>query len=169
MKWIIKALMFLIIINGIHSCKSVSQSIYPEHTGDIDFDPQLDKKDFYLCNDKRIVQYYSVKTDYLGERKEIYKQFQTKYQYDPKHSNESGYMTIRFIVNCKGETDRFRVYEIDEHYALKHFPVPLKDQLLNIAKSLNHWIPGKSEGVVYDSYYRITIKLVNGKIESIKP
>ena len=132
-------------------------------------DPKLDKKDFYLCNDQRIVQYYSVKTDYLGERKEIYKQFNAKYQFDPTYRIENGYITIRFIVNCKGETDRFRIYEIDDQYNLKSFPQSLKDQFLNIAKSLNHWIPGHSEGINYDSYYRITIKLVEGKIESIKP
>lgn len=142
---------------------------YPEMVGDISYDPKTDNPDFVLCNNKRIYQYYSVKTNYEGEKVSLYKEIQTKYKFKNSFRHETGFITIRFVVSCNGFTDRFRIFEIDEHYLPKKFNAELRTQLLDICKSLKHWKPGLINGQAVDSYYHLSFKLQDGKIISIKP
>jgi hypothetical protein len=68
--------------------------------GDIPFDNKIDKKDFYLCDEHNIPEYFEFEGDYyIGEKIAIEKEF--KKQYKPC-SSQSGLVRIRFVVNCKG-------------------------------------------------------------------
>ena len=132
------------------SCKKV-ESKFPENIGDINFDPSLDRKDFKLCDSKNIVQYYSVNTDYKD------------------YITQSGILTVRFVVNCEGKTDRFRVMEVDKNYQEKKFSPTFKTYIVDIIKSLSDWIPGEKDGKKYDSYMYITMQIGDGMIKTITP
>ncbi|MET3981021.1 hypothetical protein ABIB62_003540 [Mucilaginibacter sp. UYP25] len=141
-----------------------------EDVGDIKFDPKIDKADFYLCHKDFIIQYYNFGTSYNGGGRGIKDFIYKRYHYDSAYKLATGFITIRFVINCKGQTDRFRLSEIDNHYHPTTFDNGLKRQLLKICKALNQWIPGKdSKGNIYDSYYYINFKLVKGQILNITP
>ena len=155
--------------------QKTTQSLYPPSIGNIEFNPDLDKKDFQLCNPKYDAQYYYWTKDanYEGDKSVIEKEFKEKYK--PENvKKESGLIRIRFIVNCKGETDRFRILGMDENYQEKVFDKSIIDQLLQISKNLKGWIPKKitsktNEVFSYDYYQYLIFKIKDGQITETLP
>jgi hypothetical protein len=148
----------------------VPATSYPDHVGDIAFDPLKDKADFHLCEPKDIYQYYNCGTSYRGEKKALKDQVFAAYKYSSQHKDVNGFVVIRFVVNCKGETDRFRITEIDTDYKSTKFPEELTNHLLNITKSLKGWIPCTTpNGEKYNSYVYLNYILKNGKLQEVGP
>jgi hypothetical protein len=142
----------------------------PEDVGDIAFNPKIDKANFYLCHKDFIIQYYNFSTSYQGGGKAIKEFILNHYVYKPAYKMISGFITIRFVINCKGETDRFRASHLDSDYKKVLINKDLVAQMLRLCKSLNHWIPGKDQkGNVYDSYYYLNFQFVKGRIKAITP
>ncbi|GAA4324925.1 hypothetical protein GCM10023149_26880 [Mucilaginibacter gynuensis] len=142
----------------------------PEDVGDIVFDPKTDKADFFFCHKDYIIQYYNYGTKYKGGGKAIRDFINSKFQYKPAYAPATGFITVRFVINCKGETDRFRVLQLNKDYQKTLFDTGLTNQMLKLCKALNQWLPGKDDkGNFYDSYYYLNFKLVNGRIKAITP
>lgn len=139
------------------------------HVGDIPFNPDLDDVNFKLCNEKHAQQYYAFGNSihYKGEKGTLIREFQQKYTL--KGVKDSGYITIRFIVNCQGETGRFRVIEMDKDYKETSLNPQIAKQLLQITQGLEGWKIAESDGNVFDYYQYLTFKITNGKIEHILP
>lgn len=149
--------------------KANSRQTYPGQIGDIEFDEKLDDPQFKICN-KFVVQYYNFGKglQYQGEKLKIREAFQG---FKETHSiDDSGYITIRFVVNCEGKTGMFRIQEMSDNYEPKKFSDDLKTQLLKITKSLNGWIVSIDEGGSKLDYYQyLTFKFESGKIIEIMP
>jgi hypothetical protein len=97
----------------------------PGDVGDIAFDPAQDDPAFELCNERSVKQYYvrgsyDTPAGYRGEKKALVAEFTARYRF-PVVEEENGYLTIRFVVNCRGKTGRFRVQEMDFDYQPKSF------------------------------------------------
>ncbi len=73
------------------------------------------------------------------------------------------------MVNCQGETDRFRLISADENYNEKTFAKSITDQLLDIAKSLNGWKVKKMKEKDIDYYQYLIFKIENGQLKEILP
>lgn len=166
-------LLFLICILSCGQERNLSKNEYPpRHIGDIEFDEKLDNPDFELCKPEKIIQYFSVGQGllYEGEQIALEKEFAEKYNSEIV-KKESGWIRIRFIVNCHGKTDRFRVLESDENYKEKEFDKSITSQLLQITKELKNWrglyIQESKEG--WDYYQYLIFKIKDGKIEKILP
>ena len=146
-----------------------SASKYPSQIGDIEFDNTIDKENFELCS-KHIYQYFnnSGGLEYEGEKLAIEKEFLAKYKSEYL-KKESGLIRIQFVVNCKGETDRFRLLSMDENYKEKLFPKSITDQLLKITKNLKGWKPKKIEGREIDFYQYLIFKIENAQLKEILP
>ena len=167
---------FKIIKNTLLLCFVVSlssycQESYPDRTGDIEYDEKTDKSDFKLCYPEYIYQYFNTSKgmEYVGEKIALEKEIHEKYA--PKNlKGESGLIRIRFIVNCKGETDRFRLISMDTDYHPKTFDKSITEQLIEITKSLKGWKPKLYEDSDYIDYYQYLIfKLKDGHITQILP
>jgi hypothetical protein len=141
----------------------------PQNVGDIAFDKKTDDPNFKMCDPGYIFQYYGVQTSYKGGTEAIKKFFFDNYKYEPGFKPITGYITIRFIVNCKGHTSWFRIQQLDGQYKIVQFNKAAVNKLLNLTKKLNAWIPGKFDGAVRDSYYYLNFKLVNGHLKDITP
>lgn len=143
-------------------------SNYLAHVGDIPFDPSKDDPGFIVCDTQYVLQYYSTASWYKDNKKEI-AQFLTS-RFTPSDTlYQTGYITIRFIINCKGETGRFRMYELDSSYQAFHFSKKISGQLLQLVKQVKGWQPAKYDNHVFDSYQHIIFRIRNGKIISISP
>ncbi len=142
---------------------------YPDHVGDIVFDPSLDDPSFKICADRSVYQYYNFGKglQYKGEKPAIEEQF--KELRINKAAGETGYITIRFIVNCEGKTGRFRVQEMDNNYQSRKFNKSLVARYLGITRQLNGWIPGMDTGYKVDYYQYLTFKIENGALLEILP
>jgi len=141
----------------------------PANVGDLKFDPKTDDPHFQICYPDYINQYYGMGTGYKGGKKEIRNYFREHFKYEPSFSTISGYVTIRFIINCKGQTGWFRIKQVDQHYQKANFNKKMVNQLLDLTKKLNGWIPGKIDEKNYDTYYYLNFKLLNGHLKDITP
>ncbi|MBK9631436.1 MAG: hypothetical protein IPO62_10295 [Saprospiraceae bacterium] len=152
-------------------CQTEKQnSKYLKSVGDIAFDSLMDQKEFFLCNEKDIMQYHnnSRGLEYRGEKLAIIESFEKKYVPIPD-SSQNGLIRVRFVVNCKGQTDRFRIIAMDEDYQTKKFDERITQQILDICKSLDGWLPKKKEDKEFDYYQYLIFKIQSGQITEILP
>jgi hypothetical protein len=156
------------------SCSQVTNDVnrndYPLQVGDIYFDKRIDDPDFKICNREQILQYYyfSNGLQYKGEKVALEQYFQSKFSNSSRYG-ETGYITIRFVVNCHGKTGLFRVQEMSESYEFRKFDKDLVVELTNITKSLDGWIIGQYENKASDYYQYLTFKIVDGVLLEILP
>lgn len=162
---------FLALLSACHHSKKVSEagSNYPNNVGDIQPDPMLDDTSFQACRESNIPQYYSVNGRFEGEKPAIERYFRENYRKQKAWSKENGYITIRFVVNCKGETGRFRIQEMSADYQSGQFPKALSNHLLELCKKMDGWHPGKSETRTYDYYQYLCFTMSKGEILRITP
>lgn len=148
--------------------KSETKSVYPNYVGDIEFNSEMDNKDFELCNSKHIYQYFNRGDGlvYEGDKLAIEKEFAEKYK-SKIIKNETGLIRINFVVNCKGKTDRFRLISMNENYEEKVFVKSITEQLISITKNLKGWEGKKSKEIDYYQY--LIFKIENGQLKEILP
>ena len=148
---------------------SAQETTFPENVGEIPFDSLQDDPHFTICNEKQVFQYYNTNSYYKDHKNEIVKYLLSRYNPEGSFEDQNGYLTVKFIINCKGETGRFRVFEIDNDYQPATFNKALSGQLLHLVKQLHGWQPAVYKGQIYDSYQHITFHIRKGKIISITP
>jgi hypothetical protein len=164
--------LILILLTTLYSCGQAQKNEinYPLQVGDIYFDSKIDDPNFKLCDEERVFQYYNFGMGllYKGEKIKINEHFRGELESKEK-MDESGFLTIRFIVNCKGKAGRYRVQGMNNDYQEKQFNENLTNQLLSLTKQLDGWIVGEYEGRAYDYYQYLTFKIEKGKLIEIMP
>ena len=161
-------LFFSIFVSCQTEQKAVSK--YPADVGDIEFDEKLDDLNFKICpNDKFTFQYYNTGNamEYSGEKIEIERKLESLNIKNNEQQN--GYITIRFLVNCEGNTGKFRVQQLDENYKKILFDEKFTNQILKFTKNLNGWVIKEYEGSKVNYYQYLTYKIEDGKISEILP
>ena len=158
-----------IFILAVLSCQNENQY---KDVGDIPKDESLDDPSFSVCSEHRIKQYYvrgssDSAPSYQGEKRAMDAFIYSKYP--SNEYSESGYCTIRFIVNCNGQSGRFRIKETTLKLEPYEFSSDLPEQLLSIVRNLNGWIPRESYGKAIDTYHYLTFKIEEGSLTEILP
>jgi len=133
--------------------------------GDIFYDSTRDSAEFQPCGDYQILQYYQVGTYYNGGKKAIKKELLPKIKADGLPKN--GLLTVRFVVNCKGETGYFRTKMINMDIEEIEVPLEVSKHFYALISELDGWVPGQIDGNPIDSYAQIAFKLEAGKITDI--
>jgi len=148
----------------------LSQNAKWNWIGNTSFDEKIDRKDFVLCNENQIYQYFndSKGFQYKGEKLAVEEEFQKIYKSE-NVKKENGWIRIRFVVNCNEESDRFRILTANYDYEPIEFDKNITSQLLNITKSLTGWIPKSVNGKKVDYYQYLIFKIKDGKIDEILP
>ena len=160
-------LLFLILIAGNNL--SAQTNSFPLNTGDIAFNALLDDSSFIICNPNEVFQYYNTGSYYKQHKREIEQYFKRNYRPAVQTTEQTGYLTIRFIINCSGKTGRFRMYELDAHHQPYKFDDRISSQLMTLTKDLKNWQPAEYKNKIYDSYQYISFKLKKGAIECVLP
>ena len=166
-----KLLIIPIILIAFYSCgqKQKTETEYPLQVGDIYSDAEVDDPTFKLCDETRVLQYYNLNgMQYRGEKPALNEPFFKRGSTLGKPS-DTGYVTIRFIINCEGKTGRFRLTGMDQNYQEKEFSNSLTTQLLNLTKHLDGWEPAVYNGKKYDYYQYLTFKVEGGNLLEILP
>jgi hypothetical protein len=150
--------------------EKATTSLYPDFVGDIEFNKELDDQNFELCFDKHIYQYFNDSTgfQYEGEKLAVENEFSKEYKSN-YIANETGLVRVNFVINCKGQTDRFRLIGMDENYNEKEFDKSITEQLLRITKSLKGWKGKKLKDNKIDYYQYLIFKIENGQLKEILP
>jgi len=161
----------LLLLLFLIGCSEKGQSDkYLRWVGDSVFNEQLDSTNFQLCNkEKNVNQYFHLQEgmQYKGEKIMLVNHFFD--QYKQVDVNQSGWIRIRFIVNCKGESGRFRIISSYKNYTSQSFDKRITNQLLELTRSLDGWeIQSKNEKTK-DYYQYLIFKIDNGKLIEIMP
>lgn len=138
------------------------------HVGSIQADTSLDDPTFTVCDETWIYEYYNFGkgVQFEGEKIKILNHFRE--QYKPL-AKDNGYFTVRFVVNCKGETGRHRTESMNFDYQPIVFDEKTTDQLLTLTKELKGWGIAAYEKNERDYYQYLTFKLEDGHVTEILP
>jgi hypothetical protein len=159
---------FLLIALSCFSQKSKTN--YLKDVGDIKYDKTIDDSNFKICDTMSSNQYYSFSEGfrYVGDKSKIIETFRNEYKSNT-HQLKTGYITIRFLINCEGKSGLFRIHQMDMNYLPSKFDDNVVNQLLSITKSLDGWVLGEYKGKIYDYYQYLTFKIINNKLIEILP
>ncbi len=153
------------------SCSETkNEKEYFSDLGDIPYDERLDDKNFKICHEDIILpfNYFGVGLIYSGEKRELVKTIKEKFNY-PKTNGQTGYITIRFIINCESKTGRFRISEMGLNLKSKKFDKNLSSQIMDITKSLDGWKAFERNKKIWDYQQYLTFKFEDGVIKDILP
>jgi len=144
---------------------------YLRWVGDIEQNNELDNANFKTCNgDEKILQYFNLGEgpQYIRGKSETLNTFKT--QYKPITDNsQSGFIRIRFIVNCEGKAGRFRILQSDYDYQEVEFDVRIVTQLMDLTKEIQNWKIFYRNEIPIDYYFYIIFKISNGQLTEILP
>jgi hypothetical protein len=122
-----------------------------------------------LCKPEYRPEYYQLsakntKSSYqiLAEWKSVFKK--------PADFKQSGFLTIKFIVNCRQELCCFHTYQMDENYQPMNFDEGVKTQLIAFIKNLNGWKSATLESGESTNYrYYLNFVIKNGEFKRVSP
>lgn len=143
------------------------QNVYTERIAYIDPESSMFSEGFETCYDYIYDYYNPEKPTYIKGKNGLRKFILENYLNN--NYKDSGYLNIRFVINCKGETGRYVLHENDLDLNPRKFTKELKDQLLELTTKLNKWNPNVIRGKKVDSYMYISYRIENGEIIEIIP
>lgn len=166
--------LFTLFSFALFSCQAEKKTgKYPDTVGDIAFDEKLDEAGFKKCGAGKdrpfSFQYYHGPKmfGYKGEKIAVVEKLKKEYIYSEK--KVSGYITVRFLVNCEGKTGLFRLKHMNSDLKDVSLDEELENKLLEFTKSLNGWMPKEIEGLKVDYYQYLTYKIEDGKVSEVLP
>jgi hypothetical protein len=158
--------LFFILLLSVFCCTNVKteRKIYTDRIGDIPFLSEIDDPAFLLCDSTQILHS-------RGALKYANKSFTSDvkrmYEFKSQYKNFSGYVVIRFIINCDNTMGRFRAEPLDYDFMSIECPPDLKNHLISIVKELSNWKHTSDKFKSSDCSKYINFKISNGQIESI--
>jgi len=137
-----------------------------QSVGGISFDANTDDPAFKLCNPDNVLQIYHLKTNMDETPIMVEKEFRAKFKSQDAWKNENALIRIRFVVNCSGTADRFRLLTLSPD--LKEQPInkDLEAHILSIAKSIS-WPARRAWQQTVDYYQHFSVWIVNGELSDI--
>jgi len=162
----------LISLFCLIGCKELNPSEkYLRWVGDIEFNPALDDPEFYPCNgEEQVLQYFNLEAgpQFPGEKPALEQLFKSQYAAD-SIAGQSGWIRLRFMVNCKGKAGRFRLLEANSSMVAFQFDSSISEQLMSITKSIKEWPILYRDQKAIDYYFYLTFKLKDAQIQEILP
>jgi len=150
--------------------KRTPDSKYLRWVGDSEYQTGIDDSTFKPCyGEYRVKQYFNYGNGlvYEGEKTALVNIFKEKFQ--SVDTAKSGFIRIRFIVNCEGKTGRFRLTSSDKNFQPAQFAACITDQLMTITKSLDGWLPLPDTTSPEDYYQYLVFKIEDGRLTEIMP
>lgn len=151
-----------------------NSSLLPEHepfehsSHYIDPGTALLNEGFEVCNEDYVLQYYNTQELPYPNGKNGFRNY-IKLAYVNHNYSDSGYLNIRFIVNCKGKVGRFVIHENNLDLEPRTFNVDLKNQLFRLTSEAKGWRPTFLYEEDHDSYMYVSYRIEYGEITEIIP
>lgn len=154
----------------LFSCDYYVINSHDTHVGVIQEKQRWDKEDFKVCFEEKIFPSYygSPQTNY-SQGKDSLRNFYLNNFNNNGYTSESGYITIRFVINCEGKAGRYEVLETGLDFKEKKFKSHIPQHLNELTRRLRAWQPLEFSGTAYDSFFHLTFKIENGEIIEILP
>ncbi len=126
-----------------------------------------DKSTCILCDTPdKLIQYYSLRIKYPLSSKAIAARADSVCAI-PNHI--TGYITIRFLINCRGEKTCFHIYQTNADNKNTDWGEAVTHTLKTFVADMPDWPVGTKGGKPIDYHAYLTFKIKNGKIENVIP
>lgn len=138
--------------------------INPENTLD-------DASAFKLCGKElNIADYYNSDPDagFYPDKKSFLKYVSESID-SSLFKDASGYLTLRFVINCKGEAGRFTTEMASLDFEPKKFDESLINHLYSLLKAYPKWQFSTLRKGPTDAYFYVTFKFNQGELIEILP
>jgi len=162
-------LYMLMVLTLCFSCetkkeaKAAQKPEYLADIGDTKFNTELDNTNFKFCDSTNVLHQRS-RIAYTGGTPAMEQELISNYKKQAAFESFTGYFFIRFAVNCKNESGRFRWDIVDEDFKKTMCPASLEDEIITKVKSLKGWNHATYQGESYDGYTFLIVKIENGNI-----
>lgn len=134
--------------------------------GYIPYVSDMDDPNFIICDSTKILSGRN-RIKYAGGRDKLIEDIVSKSHLDRISKSFTGYIVIRFIVNCNSETGRYRAQALNPDFTPAKVSPDLVNQSIALIKDLDQWI--KSTGMADRNEYSkyINLKIENGQIQHV--
>ncbi len=153
-------------ITGCGANNSEKANDYPVQFGEIAFDESQDHSDFKLCNSQDMV-HSRTSLNYKGGRKRIEKLCMEMINGSENVYSYNGYVLVRFLVNCNGQSGRFRIETLDDGFNQQECPEGLASLVEYAVRSLDEWVVETPGNVGKDHSKYLNFKIINGQVDAI--
>ena len=147
-----RAILILVIAFLLASCDYYIVNPHHHQVGHIDMDGS-DPTDFNPCFKEKLFAHHTAWNRYWVYKyppgKDSLRLYYDKLFDNQGIVNQSGYITLRFVINCKGEAGYFEIEELGLDYKKKKFNPELTNHLLELTKSIAKWHPYTHGAVSY--------------------
>lgn len=125
-------------------------------------------RSFSRCKGGGLAHFQWAKTTYNGGKPKLEEHFFE--QYKTINTDESGFITIRFTINCHGQIGDFELEQCDSEFKPVQFSKEIITQLFQLTNKLNDWKVGKNEEKEnVDSRFFVGFKIEQGRLVGILP
>jgi len=139
-----------------------------EKIGWIPFDKRLDNSNFKVCDELNIEEYYQVNPSYGEGMPSIRKYISAHQKSLEALCEKDGYIIVRFVINCQGQTDRYRSKFMSLNYTDENaVNAQLQKKIIQLMRDMGNWTPGKYDGKTYDCYQHLKFLFKNSKLVDV--
>ncbi len=132
----------------------------------IPFDAKTDNPDFIVC-DSTTISSGRNRLQYANGNSKLIDDIKSKFTYKQAYESFNGYIVIRFLVNCKSNSGRYRAQALNLDFSPSNAPSDLVEHLLKLIKSLDNWTKRSTNDLTKEYSKFINLKINNGKIQHV--
>lgn len=92
-----------------------------------------------------------------------------KYKRPENTEDQSGFISLKFEINCEGQLSRFSEEGMDTDYQTFKFDDRIVNQLIDITKGIENWTGYQYKGKYRDCKKVMIFKLKNGNLVDLSP
>jgi len=146
----------------------VNSEKYAHNVGYIDSENTIQLGDnFSLCGSGELIGYYH------SAAPRIYRGTKSKFRdfilanFENKEYEDSGFLNLRFHINCNGQVGNLEVNELDSDLKKSELTTELVAQIMALISRSENWEPFAVED--YNYYMYLNFKIEDGDISEIIP
>ena len=148
---------------------NVNAQKYPQYIGHLS--TTEGNHEFERCDENRLLGWYASAATYVPIYEGSKSTFRTYIQsnFSRTASTDNGFLSLRFIINCKGDVGAMEIQELDHNYQETRLAPNLVEQLVSLSSRTENWSVPDIDGVAVDSYMYLIYKIEDGEIVEILP
>ena len=148
---------------------SADEEKYPHYIGYIDQDAAVLNDKYELCGEKSISYVYNgASYRAYAINKGHFREHILK-NYANQDYQESGYVNLRFLVNCEGNPGWFEIIQMDLNLREVKLNEKMVNQLLELTADSGNWNVLYRDKEPLNYYMYISYRIENGAITEILP
>ncbi|WP_350293541.1 hypothetical protein [uncultured Croceitalea sp.] len=160
----------------LSSCKKVVKNDFlidkslSTKVGDITANIKVDTLNFKECyGGQNISQYYAFNDKPYKNGKSHLKEYFVENLNQENFKSFNGLIRIRFIVNCKGETGRYRIHAMNWKYEKQELKIKQKSSIITCLNSYGDFKLLSNNEFPQNYYFYIILKIEEGLIQELLP